>query len=151
MESKVFRLINSPLLTDCLDYLGHRRNVASLSLFYRYFHADCSSEHANYIPPLLSRPCCTRLSISSNPYSVHLSNARVNQYLHSYILALVNSGTLFLCLFFHLPMTQTLSKEECQDTSRVKLDLHPCFYFSYCPLYRVWRQAGFVCLWPVRK
>ena len=30
---------------------------------------------------------------------------------------LVNSGTLFLYLFLHLPMTQTLSKEEWQDTS----------------------------------
>ena len=38
---------------------------------------------------------------------------------------LVNSGTLFLCLFLHLPMTRILSKEECQDTSHIKLELHP--------------------------
>ena len=31
------------------------------------------------------RPHCTRLSTSSHPYSVHLSNARVNQYLQSVI------------------------------------------------------------------
>ena len=37
------------------------------------------------IPPSLSRPCCTRLSTSSHPYFVHLSNARVNQCLHSFI------------------------------------------------------------------
>ena len=40
-ESKAFRLIISPPLTDCLDYLRHRRN----------FHADCSSEFANCMPP----------------------------------------------------------------------------------------------------
>ena len=40
-------------------------------------------------------------------------------------LTLVNSGTLFLCLFFHLSMTWTLSKEECQEISHVKLELHP--------------------------
>ena len=34
-------------------------------------------------------------------------------------LTLVNSETLFLRLFFHLPMIWTLSKEECQDTSNV--------------------------------
>ena len=35
------------------DYnsLSHRRNVASFSIFYRYFHADCSSELANCMPP----------------------------------------------------------------------------------------------------
>ena len=83
--SKAFRLIKSPSLTNCLYSLRHRRNVASLSIFYRYFHADCSSELTNCMPPLI--PCfrCTRLSTSSHPYSVHLSNARVNQYLQSFI------------------------------------------------------------------
>ena len=85
VESKAFRLINSPPLTDCLDTLSHRRNVASLSIFYLYFHADCLSELANYMPPHLPRHRCTRLSTSSHPYSVHLPNARVNQYLHSFI------------------------------------------------------------------
>merc|ERR1712035_24925 len=32
-------------------------------------------------------------------------------------LSLVNSGTLFLNLYFHLPTTYTPSKEECQGTS----------------------------------
>ena len=79
MESKAFRLINSAPLSDCLQLLSHRRNVASLALFYRYFHANCSSDLANCVPPLLPRPRCTRLASSSHPYSVHLSNARVNQ------------------------------------------------------------------------
>ena len=85
VEYKAFRLINSPPLTDCLDSLSHRRNVAYSSIFYRYIHADCSSELANCMPPSLPRPRCTRLSTSSYPYSVNLSNARINQYLHSLI------------------------------------------------------------------
>ena len=83
VESKAFRLINSPSLADCLDSLSHRRNVASLSLFYFNFHAECSSELANCMP--LPRPRCTRLYTSSHPCYVYISNARVNQYLHSFM------------------------------------------------------------------
>ena len=48
--------------------------------------------------------------------------ARVNHYLHSHTLYWY---TLFLCLLFHLP----LLKEKCQNTSYVKLDLHPAPLF----------------------
>merc|ERR1712035_253209 len=78
VESKAFRLINSPSLTDCLQSLKIRRSVASLSIFYRYFHANCSSELANCMPP-------PRLSTLSHPYAVQTPNVRVNQYLHSFI------------------------------------------------------------------
>ena len=86
VESKAFCLINYFPLTDCLDSLSHRRNVASLSLFHHYFHADCSSELANYMPPPLPRPRYTRRFTSSHPYSIYLPNARDNQYIHSFIL-----------------------------------------------------------------
>ena len=85
VESKACRLINSSPLTDCLQPLSHCRNIASLALFYRYFHANCSSDLANCIPSLLQRPRCTRLASSSHPYSVHLCNARVTQSSQSFI------------------------------------------------------------------
>ena len=85
VESKAFRLINSPPLTDCLPSLKHRRNVASLAIFYRLYNSRSSQELAACLPPPLPRPRCTRLSSHSHPYSVHLTNARVNQYLHSFI------------------------------------------------------------------
>ena len=80
VESKAFRLINSRPLTDSLQPLSLRRNVASLSLFYRYYHGHCSFELLNSIPPPLRRPCNTRLAANSHPFSVQLSNARVNRY-----------------------------------------------------------------------
>ena len=104
VESKAFRLINCPL-TDCLDFLSHRRNAVCLSIFYRFFHADCSSELANCMPPFLLWPCCTRHSLLLIPIlSIFLMQELTSIFTLS-SLTLVNSGTLFYCLFFHLPMT----------------------------------------------
>ena len=139
VESKAFCLINSPPPTECLDSLSHRRNVASLSLFYCCFHADCSSELANRMPLPLLRPRCTRFS-TSHPYSVHLSNARVNQYLHFFI---PYTGKLWNSLPLSVfPPAYDLNSLK-RGVSR-HLSHKICQYFSYCPLHRVWRQAGFL-------
>ena len=84
IESKTFRLIDSPLLTECLQRLTLGRNVAYLAIFYRSFHVNCSSELANCMPPLFPRSHSTRFSVRSHLYSVHPPYARVNQYLHSF-------------------------------------------------------------------
>ncbi|XP_050710739.1 uncharacterized protein LOC126995293 [Eriocheir sinensis] len=73
VEAKALRLISSPPHTDSLLPLKFRRNVASLSIFYRYFHADCSSELANCMPPPLPRPQCTRLSTHAHPYTAFVA------------------------------------------------------------------------------
>ena len=39
-----------PSLAASLEPLVHRRNVASLSLFYRYYFGRCSSELAQLVP-----------------------------------------------------------------------------------------------------
>ena len=39
-----------PSLADSLEPLAHRRNVASLSLFYRYYFGRCSSKLAQLVP-----------------------------------------------------------------------------------------------------
>ncbi len=83
-ESKAFRPIRSPPLTSCLLPLKFRRYVTSLSIFYRYFHVNCSSELANCMPPLLPRPRCTRLSLQAHSYAVQTLYARVNQCLFSF-------------------------------------------------------------------
>ena len=43
-----------PSLAASLEPLAHRRNVASLSLFYRYYFGRCSSELARLVPLLYS-------------------------------------------------------------------------------------------------
>ena len=42
VQSKAIRLINNPNLTNSLQSLSHRRLVADLSIFYHYFHGNCS-------------------------------------------------------------------------------------------------------------
>ena len=41
-----------PDLYSTLQPLSHRRDVASISLFYRYFHGKCSTELHSLVPPL---------------------------------------------------------------------------------------------------
>ena len=37
-------LINDNRVSNCIDSLEHRRNVACVSLFYRYYNGRCSQE-----------------------------------------------------------------------------------------------------------
>ena len=80
VESKAFRLINDPTLTSTLDSLTLRRKVASLSLFYRYYHGRCSRELAECVPPPLGRPRGTRQATSSHEWSVALSNPHIGRF-----------------------------------------------------------------------
>ena len=54
--------IVGPSLAASLETLAHRRNVASLSLFYRYYFGRCSSELAQLVPLPFSRSRSTRYS-----------------------------------------------------------------------------------------
>ena len=60
VQSKAIRLINNPNLTNSLQSLSHRRLVADLSIFYRYFHGHCSEEIKNIIPDPMRRVRTTR-------------------------------------------------------------------------------------------
>jgi hypothetical protein len=85
VEARAFRIINDPVLTNCLQSLSTRRIVASLSLFYRYYNGHCSSELSNRLPPPLRRVRATRLSIQSHPFSVQLVNPRLDRCARSFI------------------------------------------------------------------
>ena len=49
VQRRLKNLIGDNLYSK-LQSLSHRRDVASLSLFYRYFHGHCSNELASLIP-----------------------------------------------------------------------------------------------------
>ena len=51
-----------PSLAASLESLAHRQNVASLSLFYRYYFSRCSSELAQLVPRPFSQERSTRYS-----------------------------------------------------------------------------------------
>ena len=51
-----------PSLDVSLEPLAYRRNVASLSLFYRHYFGRCSSEHAQLVPLPYSQGRSTRHS-----------------------------------------------------------------------------------------
>ena len=69
-----------PSLAACLEPLADRQNVASLSLFYRYYFGRCSSELAQVVPlpywiiflsPLLD---VTRMSMSTVSFLAQLES-----------------------------------------------------------------------------
>ena len=49
LQKRICRTFSSSLATF-LEPLAHRRNVASLSLFYRYYFGRCSSELVELVP-----------------------------------------------------------------------------------------------------
>ena len=55
LQKWICRIVG-PSLAASLEPLAHRRNVASLSLFYRFYFGRCSSELTQLVPvPFLSR------------------------------------------------------------------------------------------------
>ena len=77
-----------PSLAASLEPSAHRRNVASLSLFYRYYFGRCSSELAQLVPLLYSRGRSTRYSDRLHDFFVTIPRCYKDVYVRS---------------FFHLP------------------------------------------------
>ncbi|KAL7647826.1 UNVERIFIED_CONTAM: hypothetical protein RMT77_001435 [Armadillidium vulgare] len=90
VESRAFRLINSPALTNSLqsllpvEFLHHFLYTIAITTDIALLNS-----HVAYllccIPPRLRRARATRLSTQSRPFSVQLSDPRLNSYAHSYI------------------------------------------------------------------
>jgi hypothetical protein len=81
IQRRAIRMINNPSLTNDLDTLEHRRKVADLSIFYRYYHHDCSSEINALMPPSSNVPIrTTRQSSRAHKYSVKLTTSRTEDY-----------------------------------------------------------------------
>ena len=73
-----------PSLADSLESLPYRRNVASLSLLYRYYFGRCSSELVQLVPFLYSRGRFTRYSDRLHDFSVSISRCYKDVYVKSF-------------------------------------------------------------------
>ena len=69
VQKRIFRTIGSSLAAS-LEPLLHRRNVASLSLFYRYYFGRYSSELVHLVPLPFSRGKSTCHSDRFHDFSV---------------------------------------------------------------------------------
>ena len=61
LQERICRTVGRSLAAS-LEPLAHSRNVASLSLFYRYYFGRCSSELTQLVPLPYSRGRSTRYS-----------------------------------------------------------------------------------------
>ena len=73
-----------PSLAASLEPLAHRRNVATLSLFYRYYFGRCSSELAQLVPLRYSRGRSTRYSDRLHDFSVTIPRCYKDVYVNSF-------------------------------------------------------------------
>ena len=86
VQRKAVRLISENTLTNSIPPLSHRRKIASLSLFYRYYHGHCSTELHDCVPPPLPRPRSTRQASVSHSFSVDRSqHCRIERYQRTFI------------------------------------------------------------------
>ena len=69
-----------PSLATSLEPLPHRRNVASLSLFFRYYFGRCSSELAGLVTLSHSRGRFTRYSNRLHDFPVTIPRCYKNVY-----------------------------------------------------------------------
>ena len=72
-----------PSLAASLEPLAHRRNVASVSLFYRYYFGRCSSELAELFPLPYCRGRSTRYSDRLHDFSVTIPRCYKDVYITS--------------------------------------------------------------------
>ena len=72
-----------PSLAACLEPLAHRRNVASLSLFYRYYFVRCSSELVELVSLPNSGGRSTGYSDRLHYFSVTIATHYKDTYVYS--------------------------------------------------------------------
>ena len=84
-------------MSSSLQPLAHRGNVASLSLFYRYYFEQCSNEFSKRVPKPFGDARLTRYSDRQHPFIFELPNFKKEFYRNSFFprtASLWNSLTL---------------------------------------------------------
>ena len=83
LQRRICRTVR-PSLAASLEPLAHRRHVASLSLFYRYYFVRCSSELAQLVPLPFSRGRSTRYSDRLHGFSVTIPRRYKDVHVNSF-------------------------------------------------------------------
>ena len=83
VRKRIVNLVGEEL-GSLLQPLSHRRSVASLCLFYRYFHGKCATSVSNLVPSVRVFKRETRFSACSHPYTLALSRCRTKSYSNSF-------------------------------------------------------------------
>ena len=94
LQKREHRTVGPSLVTS-LEPLVHLRNVASISLFCRYYFGRCSSELAKLVPFPHSRGRCTRYSNRLHDFPVTILDvARMPRSTLSFLAQLGSGGSL---------------------------------------------------------
>ena len=83
LQKRICRTVG-PSLAASLEPLAYRRNVASLSLFYRYYFGRCSFELAQLVPLPYSRGRSTRYSDRLHDFYVPIPRCYKGVYINSF-------------------------------------------------------------------
>ena len=83
LQKRICRTVD-PSLAASLESLAHHRNVASLSLFYRYCFRRCSSELAELVPLPYCRGRSTHYSDRLHDFSVTIPRCYKGVYVNSF-------------------------------------------------------------------
>ena len=82
LQKRICRTVG-PSLAASLEPLAHRANVASLSLFYRYYFGRCLSELAELVPLPYSPGRATRYTDRLHDFSVTIPRCYKDVYVNS--------------------------------------------------------------------
>ena len=85
IQNKAIRLINNPTITNEFPPLSIRRDVASLALFYRYFHGKCSEGLASIVPLPHIYPRNTRAAGNAHEFTLTPPKCRTSAYKNSFV------------------------------------------------------------------
>ena len=83
LQKRIYKIIG-PSLAASLEPLGHHRNVASLSLFSRYYFGRYSSELARLVPLPFSRGRSTRYSDRRHDFYVTIPRCYKDVYVNRF-------------------------------------------------------------------
>ena len=84
LQKQICKIVG-PSLATSIEPLAHRRNVASLSLFYGYYFGRCSSELAQLVPLPLSRGISTHYSDRLHDFSLTIPRCYKDVYVNSFL------------------------------------------------------------------